>query len=308
MDNQTSAVAQYLNSTGQWKLCDLEKMPILGTNPVQYIPTSGIVTWKSANRRNYIRNVKYGHTFHAKSGTVYGAPLKFDPKTGDINWLPVFIEGELILDLSDTRQRLQHFLLWHDAAHKNGPCFHGLEHTNMTTPLIVVDDPEATASQALEKRKTVKTIERIVDDMTDFGRMQFAANMGIDVRRNSKTVYENMLYEKIANDPIESLKRYNDPRREIWEIFNLSVQCNVVMYKSGGYYYGSTLMGTDKRMAVQWLSDGDNGSVLSAIKSQVDEALGIKIAGVSTKKDTGSSGSSGTGTGNGSSETKPGLF
>jgi hypothetical protein len=36
--------------------------------------------------------------------------------------------------------------------------------------------------------------------------------------------------------------------------------------------------------------------------------LGVKIAGVSTKKDVGSAGSSETGAGNGSSETKGGLF
>lgn len=284
-NNTVNSVAQALANSG-YRLCDLDNLPILGTDPVQYIPTSGIVTWKSANKRYHLRHAEYGVTHHPGSGISFGQPVKYDSKTGAIKWRSIIIEGELILDLSKRDQRLQHFLLWHNRYNVKGPCYHGVSNHGHGID-IMVDNPEEKAEAALKKRQMVKSIERLIEDMPESAQIEFAANMGIDVRRNSKSVVLNMLYEKIANDPNEVNKRYQDQHRKVWETVNLAIQYDVLVLSSNGYYYGQTLIGADKKMCVSYFVSEDGMRLLSTIKSAVDQKRGVPVAGATAPPNTG---------------------
>lgn len=277
----TLAQVQQIIANAGYRLCSLDpdKLFIHGTN--REIPRSGIVIWRAANPREKIRNCNYSVTFDNKSMICYGQPIKVDAKTGSITWRPIFIENTLVLDLSNHQQRIQHYLLWHNQSHKSGPCFHGLAHYRGGLPTIVVDDPNAHAEAAMKKRESIKHIERIVDDMPEDSKLLFAATLGIDVRKNrSKAFIFNMLYEQIEKDPNEVMKRYTDPDRKVWEIFNLAVQYDVVTLSNIGYVFNQTALGADKKTAVIYLRGENGAALLSVISSLVDSARGVTVAGV----------------------------
>lgn len=279
-------------SEGGWNLADFNKMPIKQTKEqklrgedVQYVPKEGFIKIvaishrKMTDGKNMATAYRIRTVYDVTSETVYGIPAGLDKDGRTLKWQMISIDDDRQFNLSMPADRKEFYILLHSGDMEGGPNAKG-------KPKLRMLDPEKVAKAAVEKRNAMRSADDIIRNLSNENGLNelsdFAVLFGINPAQSSDVLFQQ-LYEKADNDPMEVVKRWENPDRKVWTLVKRAVMYGVLTTNPDGLYYGGIALGSQEINAVERIKQ--NPEWMIGIQDALDTKMGKTMLPISKKSE-----------------------
>jgi hypothetical protein len=258
-----------------------QKIKIVNLNNPENCPRKGVIELEAIKKKDFDRLRDSHFTISCakdkNTGIYWGIPSGINPRTGNVNWMPIDLGMLNIFDLTVPSEAEKCAIILHSNIVEGSP------NANYKTTYFRVHDKE---KAAMLKIKRVKDSRRAIDLASSlYGEslVNMARNLNISVDSMSVAMLEAEVLEAAEKRPAEFLQIYDNPNYENITILNRAMATGVIEHdlRSGYLFRGAPLGSTEGQVLDYLLNHRDVASTID-YQAKARESESIKSMEKST--------------------------